>query len=142
MSESWEKAITKQVEDKVKEKTLELAKKAQAELIKEYQYVINRFYDEYFPTTYKRHAQRGMKPGYEKTYRKFWQNSHGALGTVYGGIEISSDKMYDDYAAPPEYVLASFLGGYHGPASRGIWSGIRTYEHMLKFRDILANNLV
>lgn len=142
MGEAWEKAVIKQVEDKVKEETLKLAHKAQDELIKEYRHVINKFYNEYSPKVYKRHSSRGMIPGYELSYKKFWQNSHGALGVVYGGIEISSDNMYDDYASPSEYVLGSFLKGIHGPENSGIWSSIETYSHMLKFRDILANNLV
>ena len=142
MNEAWEKAIIKQVEDKVKEETLKLAHKVQDEMIKEYRHVINRFYGEYSPKLYKRHSSRGMAPGYELTYKKFWQNSHGALGVVYGGIEISSENMYNDYNYPAEYVLESFLNGFHGPPNSGIWSSIEAYNHMVKFRDILANNLV
>ncbi len=142
MAEAWEKAVIRQVEDRVKEETLKLAKKAQTELVKEYQYVINHFYSEYDPKVYKRHSQRGMTPGLELTYKKFWQNSHGGLGVVYGGVEISSENMYDDYRSPVEDVLQSFLDGHHGPANSGIWSSIKTYDHMVKFRDILANNLV
>ncbi len=142
MAERWEQSVIKQVEDRVKEETLKLAHKAQDELIKEYRYVINHFYNEYSPKVYKRHASRGMMPGYELSYKKFWQNSHGALNVVYGGIEISSDNMYSDYDYSAEDVLQSFLDGYHGPHNSGIWSSIKTFDHMIKFRDILANNLV
>lgn len=142
MSEGWEKAVIKQVEDKVKEETLKLAKKAQDELVKEYKHVVNMFYSEYSPKSYKRHASRGMTPGYELSYKKFWQNSHGALGVVYGGVEISPDRMYSDYRESSSAVLQSFLDGYHGPPNAGIWSSVDAYNHMIKFRDILANNLV
>lgn len=142
MSASWEKSITDYVESRVKEETVRLAKKARDELIKEYKHTIDRFYSEYTPKFYKRHATRGMAPGYSLTYKPFYQNSHGGLGVVYGGVEISNEDMYDDYQSPNSDVLQSFLSGYHGPPSGERYYPPAAGDHMIKFRDILANNLV
>lgn len=142
MSSTWEKSVIDFVESRVKEETIRLAKKARDEMVKEYKYVVDRFYGEYTPKVYKRHGDRGQTPGYLSSFKPFWQNSHGGLGVVYGGIEISSDGMPDDYSQPNSAVLQSFLDGYHGPPAAGIWSSVQAGEHMIKFRDILANNLV
>ena len=36
--------------------------------------------------------------------------------------------MYNDYQEPQIDVLNSFLNGYHGHRSLGIWSSIHTYQ--------------
>ena len=80
-----------------------------------------------------------MKPGLEKTFKKYYKNPHNTI--YYGGIEITSDNMYDDYRDSKEKVLSSFLNGYHGRPSAGIESSILPYKHMLKFREQLINDL-
>lgn len=116
-----------------------VAHKISDEMAREYQYVIDRFYGEYEPEYYKRHSKRGMVPGLNKTYKKYYKNPHNTI--YYGGIEITSDNMYDDYHDSKDAVLSSFLNGYHGRASLGIESSLLPYKHMLKFRDILINDL-
>lgn len=116
-----------------------LAHKISDEMAKEYQYVIDRFYSEYNPEYYTRHAERGMTPGLEKTFRRYYTNKHNSI--YYGGIEITSDNMYDDYRDSKDKVLSSFLNGYHGRPSLGIESSILPYKHMLKFRKTLINEL-
>lgn len=116
-----------------------LAHKISEEMAKEYQYVINRFYTEYTPHYYKRHASRGMVPGLMKTFKKYYKNPHSSI--YYGGIEINSDDMYKDYRDSREQVLESFLEGYHGRPSEGIESSILPYKHMLAFRQHLINEL-
>ena len=116
-----------------------LAHKISDEMAKEYQYVIDRFYSEYDPEYYVRHSERGMKPGLNKTYKKYYTNKHNSI--YYGGIEISPDRMYDDYRDSKEKVLSSFLNGYHGRPSAGIESSLLPYRHMIRFRDQLINAL-
>ena len=117
----------------------ELAHKISDELAQEYQYVIDRFYSEYDPEYYVRHSQRGMKPGLNKTFKKHYKNPHNTI--YYGGIEITSDNMYDDYRDPKEKVLSSFLDGYHGRPSAGVKSSLLPYKYMLKFREQLARKI-
>ena len=116
-----------------------LAHKISDEMAEEYQYVIERFYSEYDPEYYVRHSKRGMKPGLNKTFKKYYKNPHNTI--YYGGIEITSDNMYDDYRDPKEKVLSSFLAGYHGRPSAGIESSLLPYKHMLRFREQLVNEL-
>lgn len=116
-----------------------LAHKISDEMAQEYQYVIDRFYSEYNPEHYRRHADRGMRPGLEKTFKKYYKNPHNTI--YYGGIEITSDNMYNDYHDSKEKVLSSFLNGYHGRPSANIESSLLPYKHMLKFRDRLINEL-
>ena len=116
-----------------------LAHKISDEMAQEYQYVIDRFYSEYNPEYYKRHADRGMVPGLQKTFKKHYKNPHNTI--YYGGIEITSDNMYDDYHDSKDVVLSSFLNGYHGRPSAGVESSLLPYKHMLKFRERLVNEL-
>ena len=116
-----------------------LAHKISDEMAKEYQYVIDSFYSEYDPEYYVRHSARGMRPGLEKTYKKYYTNKHNSI--YYGGIEISTDRMYDDYRDSKENVLNSFLNGYHGRPSAGIESSLLPYRHMLRFRNQLIDAL-
>lgn len=116
-----------------------LAHKISDEMAEEYQYVIERFYREYDPEYYVRHSDRGMKPGLNKTFKKYYKNPHNTI--YYGGIEITSDNMYDDYRDSKEKVLNSFLNGYHGRPSAGVESSLLPYKHMLKFRERLVNEL-
>ena len=117
----------------------DLAHQISNKMAEEYQYVIDRFYSEYNPEHYVRHADRGMKPGLQKTFRKYYKNPHNTI--YYGGIEISSDDMYDDYHDSKEDVLSSFLSGYHGREIAGIKSSLLPYKHMLTFRNKLYNDL-
>ena len=116
-----------------------LAHKISDEMAQEYQYIIDRFYEEYNPEHYKRHSERGMTPGLNKTFKKYYKNPHNTI--YYGGIEITSDRMYNDYHDSKEEVLGSFLDGYHGREIVGIKSSLLPYKHMLKFRDSLIKQL-
>ena len=116
-----------------------LAHKIADEMAQEYQYVIDKFYDEYKPKRYRRHADRGMTPGLNKTFKKYYKNPHNTI--YYGGIEITSENMYDDYRDSKDKVLNSFLNGYHGRPSVGIESSLLPYKHMLKFREQLIYEL-
>ena len=116
-----------------------LAHKISNEMAQKYQYVIDRFYSEYTPEHYTRHADRGMRPGLQKTFRKYYKNPHNTI--YYGGIEISSDMMYNDYRDSKDEVLNSFLSGYHGRHSAGIESSLHPYKYMLKFRESLIKEL-
>lgn len=116
-----------------------LAHKISDEMAQEYQYVIERFYSEYDPEYYVRHSDKGMMPGLNKTFKKYYKNPHNTI--YYGGIEITSENMYDDYRDSKEKVLSSFLDGYHGRPSAGIESSLLPYKHMLKFRERLINEL-
>lgn len=143
---SWESGLKQDVEDIVSKKTIELAKKAADELTKEYKYVLDTFYGEYSPREYVRTG------GLAKSGRRYYKNSHGGLGVVYGGVEFGSDFMPDNYRNPrtgkkrpidnPHRVFDSFLNGFHGPEFMGIAAGIgNPYYHMIRFRDLLMNNL-
>lgn len=116
-----------------------LAHKISDEMAQEYQYVIERFYAEYEPESYERHSARGLMPGLNKTFKKYYKNPHNVI--YYGGIEIDSEKMYNDYHDSKDEVLDSFLAGYHGRPSAGIESSLMPYQHMLNFRDGLINEL-
>lgn len=116
-----------------------LAHKISDEMADEYQYIIERFYGEYKPEHYKRHSARGLMPGLNKTFKKYYKNPHNVI--YYGGIEIDSEKMYNDYHDSKDEVLDSFLAGYHGRESEDIRSSLLPYQHMLNFRDDLINQL-
>lgn len=117
----------------------DLAHQISDKMAEEYQYVIDRFYSEYEPKHYVRHADRGMTPGLQKTFKKYYKNPHNTI--YYGGIEINTDRMYDDYHGSKDMVLGSFLDGYHGAPSAGIRSSLLPYKHMLKFRNKLFRDL-
>ena len=112
-----------------------LAHTMSKELEKEYNYVINNFYNEYTPKYYQRHNPGGLY----KTYQRYYKNPHNRI--YYGGIEITEDKMYDDYHNSRIDVLNSFLNGYHGHPRLGIYSSINTYDHMTRYRDFLSNHV-
>lgn len=116
-----------------------LAHKISDEMADEYQYVIEKFYSEYNPEYYVRHSERGMMPGLIKTFKKYYKNPHNTI--YYGGIEITTDNMYNDYRDSKEKVLSSFLNGYHGRPSAGVESSLLPYKHMLKYREQLINEL-
>lgn len=149
MATGWEADIRKQVEEKVAEKTIELAKKAADKLTEEYNLVLDRFYAEYDPHVYRRTG------GLQKSGKRFYKNSHGGLGIVWGGVEFGNEFMPDNYKNPytgkkrpidnPERVFESFLAGFHGPEFMGIeftGIGVPPYQHMEDFRDYLMNHLV
>ena len=135
----WEAAVRKQVEDLVKAKTIELAHKAADEMVKEYAMIMVKFYAEYTPRFYKRTG------GLAGSFQRYYKNSHGGLGIVYGGVEFGSDFMPDVYRAEEgaSRVFSSFLHGFHGPEFLGIGAGIgRPYPELLKRRDYVMNHLI
>lgn len=143
---SWESDVRQQVLDITSKKAEELGKKARDELVKEYKYVLDHFYGEYYPHEYVRTGglKAGFKPYYKNAHKGSW---------VYGGVEFGPDLMPDNYRNPrtgqkrpidnPQRVFDSFLNGFHGPEFLGIAAGIgNPYYHMVRFRDLLANNLL
>ena len=138
----WKTSVTQQVEDKVKAKTMELAQKAADELTKKYDMMMLKFYGEYDPKRYKNTG------GLAGSGHRFYKNSHGGLGFVYGGVEFGSDFMPEVYRAKEgaSRVFESFLNGYHGPEFVGIKAKDPMlkdpYNELLKYRDFIKNNLV
>lgn len=116
-----------------------LAHQISDSMANEYQYVIDKFYSEYDPEYYARHSERGMRPGLNKTFKRVYKNPHNTI--YYGGIEIDSERMYDDYRDSKEDVLNSFLEGYHGRPSAGVKSSLLPYKYMIQFRQDLINKL-
>lgn len=131
----------KELKEKAKQKAKELAIEAREKLSQEYLDVISNFYSEYEPKYYLRHFNNKydqsslLRSGMGRTFEKYYKNSHETIFS--GGISISTDNMYDDYQDPQIDVLNSFLNGYHGHPSLGIWSSIDTYKHMLRYKDLL-----
>lgn len=106
------------------------------DFVDEYQRVVDEYYSEYTPKVYKRHAYRGLEPGLNLSYRRFKSGPHGVY---YGGIEITSNYMYKDYKR--DIVLNSFLNGYHGDPSLGIYSNTEPYQHMVKLKELIISNI-
>lgn len=130
----------KELEQKAIQKAKELSVEARELLTEEYLYVVTNFYSEYSPKYYLRHFNNHydlnglLKSGMGKTFSKY----HKQRGLRFsGGICISTEKMYKDYQNPQIDVLNSFLNGYHGHPSLGIYSSINTYEHMQKYKNFL-----
>lgn len=111
-----------------------MAKEVQIKFELEYQYVIQRFYSEYNPIVYDRMG--GLYNSYSKYYRNNWNRSFE------GGISLSTTGIDVQYETQNRRIDAfeSFLDGYHGHPSRGIWSSIQPYRHMIMYRNMLANN--
>lgn len=135
------KTTKEELKEKARKKAQELAKEAREKLSEEYLYVVSNFYSEYEPKYYFRHFNNKydenslLKSGMGKTFEKYYKNSHNNVFS--GGISISTDNMYSDYQGSQIDVLNSFLNGYHGHPSLGIWSSIHTYKHMFKYRELL-----
>ena len=110
-------------------------------MTEEYLYVISKFYSEYEPKYYYRHFNNKFdddslrQSGLGRTFEKYYKNTHNT--SYSGGICISIDNMYSDYASSQFDVLNSFLNGYHGPSYLNIESSIETYNHMLRFKELL-----
>lgn len=135
----WEAAVRKQVEDLVAAKTIELAHKAADEMANKYEMIMLKFYGEYTPIQYKHTG------GLARSGHRYYKNSHGGLGIVYGGVEFGPAFMPEVYRAREgsNRVFDSFLNGYHGPEFLGIGAGISDpYGELIKYRDFIANNLV
>lgn len=109
-----------------------LALKFRDELVKEYQFSIQRFYGEYTPRVYKRTGQ------FEHSYRPYYRNPHGTR--FHGGVEITADGMQSVYHDSPSEVVSTAISGYHGRPELGIWSSPPIYDHMLRYREMLFNN--
>ena len=124
-----------------REKAKQLATEARDRMSEEYLYIISNFYSEYEPQYYNRHFNNLydenslLNSGLGHTFEKYYKNSHNS--SYSGGISISTENMYSDYNAPQIDVLNSFLNGYHGPAFLGIESSIKTYRHMVRFKELL-----
>lgn len=84
---------------------------------------IDSFYDSYKPKRYVRMFRnfgysggRSSKRSYEgRTYRPYVHIS--PQKTIFsGGVELSWDKMFDDYTDSVENVFWDVYRGFHGPA--------------------------
>lgn len=143
MSESLKLDILTDIENDVKKFSniisKNLANRFAEELVNEYQYIVRNFYAEYTPKYYIRHIHRGYQiDGLLLTYKKYYKNPHNKI--YYGGIEITSEKMYEDYSDSNVDVLNSFLNGFHGRPSLHINSKINVWKHMTQYRDLLMSN--
>ena len=136
------KKTVMQIERFAQKKTSELAHEAQEKLADYYISLIDWFYLDRMPTAYNRTFQLF------KSYKKFYKNSHGTI--MYGGIEITSEKMsdYDYNRSQPitaEKLLSTYIytplgtwhggnmhGGYGVPANFSIYSEIHNYHEQLK----------
>ena len=88
-------------------------------------YAIVRFYEDYSPTSYKRHYYNFL----EKSFRKYYSNAHG---TIYrGGVELTPQLMDNIYQSSSGYsdsqiteqVFDTVYAGFHGVASTQIYPG-------------------
>lgn len=100
----------------------------QRELLNEVYSIVEEFYKEYKPHSYKRHKDRGFeKSGYQMAIHTRFVSPGGYKDTRRINIEVgwTTDNMYDDYGFDPERssyseasaqeaVLRSFIEGYHG----------------------------
>ncbi len=113
------------------EQAKKLAKNTAKSLTDRYNYLIQRFYNEYTPKFYKRIWELN------DIGVPFYKNAHGRI--YYGGVKISSDNMWDSYYHDPvETVLQSALNGYHG---RYIKGSVMPYDSLIKYRDDFVNKL-
>lgn len=127
------KDIIKYLEKQVQKKATQLAHEAQERLINKYTFLINWFYKDYNPIQYVR------THNLYNSYNKFYKNSHGTI--FYGGIEITSDRMFDNYdQITPSDIMSKFIynpnGTYHGwydiPANFTLYDEIHKYHKQLK----------
>lgn len=149
MTKDFEEGLKRQVEDIVNKEALRLATKARDLLFDGFRRIIDAFYDEYDPVRYIRHGRSGLYGGSGRniglhgTYKKYYKNSHGVNGPIYGGIEITDENMARDYDAPTDVVLNSFLTGWHGPSEACIPVGFGSpYRAIIKYRDKLVKGLL
>lgn len=108
-----------------------MAKSVRDDISKEYQTVVSQFYSEYKPKYYFRWDELW------DTYSPYYHNSSP---NFYGGIMIKnnlSPELYQDYRG----AFSSYLRGYHGHPSLGIYSKVNPLEHMYKYRDSIVANI-
>lgn len=102
-------------------------------LVKEAEYEIARFYNEYTPKVYDRTYD--LRDNSYKPYRK----NNGRI--MYGGVRITSRDMsiYQPFSADggtDPFEVASFAyDGWHGHPSRGIYSSPAMLDHLRKVKD-------
>ena len=108
----------------------EMAEGSLEELKQETTAIIRQFYKEYTPKEYVRHSPKGM---FKTVIFNF--SDDGAAYII--KIAFLTRRMYTDYDISNEYVLDSFLNGWHGPSWVGINYGTMTYEHISKYCDTL-----
>lgn len=123
-------------------KSNQLAHEAQEKLTNHYISLIDWFYRDYRPSVYDRTF------GLYNSYKKYYKNSHGII--IYGGVEITPEKMVDyDYGRRQPITASNLLskfiynpsgtwhggdmhGGYGVSASFGIYNKIHNYHEQLK----------
>lgn len=102
------------------------------DMAKEYKYVVEQFYSEYRPRYYFRYDELW------DTYEPYYHNSSP---NFYGGIILDGSKMSDELYQDSAGAYSSFLNGYHGHPSLGIYGSINAYEHMMDYRDSIIANI-
>ncbi len=109
-----------------------MAKSVRDDMKKEYLYVIEKFYAEYTPKYYFRWDELW------NTYEPYYHNSSP---NFYGGIILTANGMTESLYHNRNSAYTSFLNGYHGHPSLGIYSKIRPYEHMIRYRDNIISHI-
>ena len=110
-----------------------MAKNARTKIVNEYMHVIQQFYNNYTPKYYTR--VEGLNRSYEPYYKR--QNRY-----FEGGVKLSENGIDVKYEYGKNGICAfdSFLNGYHGNPNLGIANSIKSYAHMLQFRNSLKSN--
>ena len=110
---------------------------------KEYKYIISKFYNEYTPKVYIRHAKdydpNTGSDGLFKTYRTEIKTVP-YQSTLVASLFFETENM-EEYKAPGFIVLETFLGGWHGPAYRGLHFGLYPLRHMEVYRDLIYKSI-
>lgn len=151
-----ESTIRKKINE-LKDAAKDAVKTYQNEITQEYIYSIRTFYNDYNPNYYYRHwdgknsDQSILASGLGHTFQSYY---HDNGKKVYGGIKVSPEYMFNDYA-DKIYAFTSFLGSdpfgdnlkensdgtkerrassylnsWHGNPNLGIVSGIHVYRYM------------
>ena len=126
------KDTIKYLEKQAQKKSSELAHEAQERLASGYSSFIDLYYRDYKPKYYVR------THNLYNSYKNFYKNSHGTI--FYGGIEITPERMFDNYQITPSELMEDFIyrpqGTYHGqyniPASFSLYRVMHQYHERLK----------
>ena len=143
----------KQIEKAGREEANRLANDAEKKLINKYVSLLNDYYEDYTPRTDK----NGV-PYYNstfnlyKSYRAYKMNPHNTI--VYGGVDITSDRMDDYHSITGEtfsaqrlldkYIYTSTLPSatWHGGnwnGGYGILAKFSIYDEMMKYKNFLID---
>lgn len=99
-------------EDELRGFTKKLAKtlayKARDEMTDAARFAIKEFYQDYSPSSYKRHVKNFL----HKSFFGYYKNAHGQV--AHGGVELTYERLDDIYGWTPEGVFSLVYTGQHG----------------------------